>query len=57
MKRDTNQKGKFWLPQTPDHKVDGEFKLVNESEGQLTISGIIDPTTDRITYFNPTLPL
>ncbi|PKN76060.1 MAG: hypothetical protein CVU49_01430 [Candidatus Cloacimonetes bacterium HGW-Cloacimonetes-2] len=52
MSRFTKQRGEFWLPQSPDHKVDGDFELINEALGLLTLYAVIDPTIDRATYCN-----
>ena len=40
------QKGKFWLPESSDHQVDGEFELIEESHGRLILFDVIDVIDD-----------
>lgn len=42
------QKGKFWLPESSDHQVDGEFELIEESHGRLILFDVIDVIDDSV---------
>ncbi len=35
--KNSKQKGKFWLPDSPDQKVNGEFELIDETLGNLLL--------------------
>ncbi len=52
MKNFEKQKGNFWLPNSPDHKVKGEFELVYETLGILTLYDVIDASIKPDVYFN-----
>lgn len=48
----SRQIGKFWLPDSPKHKVYGEFELIEESLGRLLLFDIIDTSVSKDEYFN-----
>lgn len=48
----SKQKGQFWIPNSPDHKVDGEFELIDETIGKLLLYDVIDTSVSKIQYFN-----
>ena len=52
MTKFAKQKGKFWLPKSPEHKVDGEFELVDEALGILTVYDVIDSSVNYAVYIN-----
>lgn len=48
----SKQKGKFWLPESPDHQVDGDFELIDETLGYLLLHDVIDASVSKVVYFN-----
>ncbi len=48
----TKQIGKFWLPDSPWHRVYGEFELIKETLGRLLLFDVIDTFVSKAAYFN-----
>jgi len=52
LKNRTPMRGKFWLPETPDHAVDGEFMFADEDHGILRLFDVIDTSVSEAEYIN-----
>jgi hypothetical protein len=52
MMKSSKHKGKFWLPDSPNHKVDGDFELIDETLGYLLLHDVIDASVSKVVYFN-----
>jgi len=48
----SKQKGKFWLPGSSDHQVDGDFELIDDTLGYLLLHDVIDASVSKVVYFN-----
>lgn len=50
--KNAKQKGRFWLPASPHHKVDGDYDLIDEALGCLTLYDLIDTSVSTAIYWN-----